>query len=640
MYDNEKSLVNIDAQNKRNIYVVLGIMMMVDFAYLLLSIFLPEYIAFANPVTYAKWMPLLLVFDMFLMICNRYAQAKSRFLLEIVFLSSLTISRILLVDYIELQSFAIVPYISLYLICSAAFLYESQIFISGLFSQLILFELFRHHQSPATLTVLFITTMLILFAGFFSRNRKNLTELYNQSLADQKKQRESLNDLLSVMDVVVVLLDRQGQMRYYNQAFVTLTGYNNDYGLDLMNFFNRSDLEALETCFQSTFETGVPSMIDNYEIHDLKGRTYHFSIKLNRIYMNSEACLVVTAYDLSKEYRISKVKDLALELNNMLAEYHQIDDYLNHILKKLVDALPYAMLGSVLIHNEDGYMTMKANVGYNEEASSSFRLNYKESFFYRMSSGKRDQPIIINNLKQFSMNGITPILSNAYNQEVISSISSPIIINGSFRGLINLDAFEDEVFSQDDIDIMAFLVDQVAIVLSVHQLKEQVMAYMQFDQLTGLHNRWKLKTVENDVIPHCLRHGLTFGLVMIDLNNLKSVNDNYGHANGDFYIRTFAERLKSNARDTDLLIRIGGDEFVLIYFEISQQAIREKLELVASELREKTSAFNKQGIICNFAYGLVNFPEEAVTMDQLLLISDERMYAMKREMKKEMKQSK
>lgn len=633
MHDYEKTFVDIDALNKRNLYLVLGIMMVIDSLYLVLSLFHPEYIAFANPASYVKWMPVFLLCDLILLMWNYFATSKSRYLLEVVFLFTLTVSRILFVDYIEMQSFAIVPYVSLFLICSAAFLYESQLFIAGAFSQLVLFSLLWKHQSAASFTILAITTLLFLFSASYSRDRKKLTLLYNQSLADQKVQRESLNNLLSVMDVIVILLDPRGVVTYYNKAFTILTGYSGDYGSTLDEYFKFSDLQGLERCFNQTLQSGQPCLVDSYELHDFRGRIYHFSVKMNRVQFGRLEQVMVTAYDLSKENRLSKVKDLALELNNMLAEYHQIDDYLNHILTKLVSAIPYAKLGSVLVLDQDGFMYMKANVGYDQGPATSFKLNLQESFFYRMSSGKRDQPIIINNLGQFSMNGITPILTNIYGQEVISSISSPIMISGELKGLINLDAFEDEVFTPDDIDIMAFLVDQVAIVLSAHQLKEQVMSYMRYDQLTGLYNRWKLKEIESDVILHCLRHDLSFVLVMIDINNLKLVNDNYGHANGDFYIKAFAELLKQHARETDLVIRIGGDEFVAVYFESDAASIQEKMEVISQALKEKTSAFAKNGITCGIAYGLVSFPEEAVTMDQLLSISDERMYVLKRKMK-------
>ena len=91
--------------------------------------------------------------------------------------------------------------------------------------------------------------------------------------------------------------------------------------------------------------------------------------------------------------------------------------------------------------------------------------------------------------------------------------------------------------------------------------------------------------------------------------------------------------IQENIRDTDLFSRYGGDEFVAVLFNMDKERVRERIQNIERQLKEK-SIFTKNGKIhVKFSYGIANYPEDAKDLDQLIQIADRRMYIQKEHLK-------
>lgn len=150
------------------------------------------------------------------------------------------------------------------------------------------------------------------------------------------------------------------------------------------------------------------------------------------------------------------------------------------------------------------------------------------------------------------------------------------------------------------------------------------------DELTGLPNRRHLSQHLAQSLAAARRHGSLMALLYIDLDGFKLVNDSFGHAAGDQLLTEVAERLRTRARKSDSLARIGGDEFTVILNGIGR---REDAQIAADDmLRTLSEPFQIAGqdITIGASIGICTFPDHANDETDLLQQADSAMYAAKR----------
>jgi diguanylate cyclase (GGDEF)-like protein len=149
------------------------------------------------------------------------------------------------------------------------------------------------------------------------------------------------------------------------------------------------------------------------------------------------------------------------------------------------------------------------------------------------------------------------------------------------------------------------------------------------DDLTGLYNRRALVQLGRKYMEKCIRQGSKLMVFSADMDKLKYINDNFGHASGDIAIKTVADALLYAAKDDELCIRISGDEFVVIGMDYDPLKIEdfinrfeEKLEQVN---REEGRAFK---VLVSYGWSIIK-PNEGTSLEDCLIISDSKMYQQK-----------
>lgn len=161
---------------------------------------------------------------------------------------------------------------------------------------------------------------------------------------------------------------------------------------------------------------------------------------------------------------------------------------------------------------------------------------------------------------------------------------------------------------------------------------EELIAHMAYhDALTGLPNRLYLQDFANVALAQADRSGAMVGVLSIDLDYLKRVNDTFGHPSGDELLKSAAERLNASVREGDTVARVGGDEFLAI---VSQCSSAEDAEAAASRIVE---AFRKpflvSGAECKVtaSIGLSVFPADSQDLKELIKNADAAMYRAKKQ---------
>jgi diguanylate cyclase (GGDEF)-like protein len=150
------------------------------------------------------------------------------------------------------------------------------------------------------------------------------------------------------------------------------------------------------------------------------------------------------------------------------------------------------------------------------------------------------------------------------------------------------------------------------------------------DPLTGLFNRTFFFAAVDREIARSLRTNRGFCLLMMDVDELKMINDRYGHYFGDQVILGVGEVIQSGVRKIDTAARYGGDEFVVLLPETDPTGawvLAEKVRIGVSELNVVVAGTQ---ISASISVGVVNFPDDGQTSDALMISADQAMYASKR----------
>jgi diguanylate cyclase (GGDEF)-like protein/PAS domain S-box-containing protein len=163
---------------------------------------------------------------------------------------------------------------------------------------------------------------------------------------------------------------------------------------------------------------------------------------------------------------------------------------------------------------------------------------------------------------------------------------------------------------------------------------ERKLAYMvHHDTLTGLANRGLLMDRLTQALSRADRSGRLVAVLFLDLDNLKTVNDLYGHEAGDLLLQVVGQRLGASVRKHETAARLGGDEFVVVLEDIEdEQAATRIKRRVANEIRQPMLA-SQQEFNPSASIGMALYPADGTTPGELLRAADMAMYVAKQAFK-------
>jgi len=169
-----------------------------------------------------------------------------------------------------------------------------------------------------------------------------------------------------------------------------------------------------------------------------------------------------------------------------------------------------------------------------------------------------------------------------------------------------------------------FLLPVFMIRLNRAMQHERILARTDF--LTGVLNMRYFRELTQMEVNRSFRYKRTFTIAFIDVDNFKTINDTFGHATGDTVLRAIATNIKMHLRKTDMVARVGGDEFVVLLTETGQQtapiAFSKMQRALAKEMEEN-------GWAITFSIGVLTLTAPTISVDEMLGRADQLMYVVK-----------
>ena len=181
---------------------------------------------------------------------------------------------------------------------------------------------------------------------------------------------------------------------------------------------------------------------------------------------------------------------------------------------------------------------------------------------------------------------------------------------------------------------LAFFVIVVLLLSALQNALENEKALARIDRLTGAMNGDFLYFILQSEIDLQQRYKGVFTLAYLDLDNFKPVNDEYGHVAGDQLLKQVVYMIRSNTRRTDVVARMGGDEFSIL---LRKTDIEEARVVIARIQQGLLSEMQKNHLPVTFSMGVVTYRSPVKTTDELLKMADDLMYEVKRSGKNNVK---
>jgi diguanylate cyclase (GGDEF)-like protein len=294
-----------------------------------------------------------------------------------------------------------------------------------------------------------------------------------------------------------------------------------------------------------------------------------------------------------------------------------IDDMLSTVLRGVHEALTFRRV--VLFDvAEDGVIARRMEAGPNGDVSRS-----GDERAYRLES----------TLWQVAMRALplasgTGADSNAPLDDTRGAYCVvPLVARGVVRGLLYADDPPSGEISDNAMRLLLDFASQAAVAMENARLYEETRHLLEetqrlalTDALTGIPNRRALHELFDHELKAAERYATPLAFVILDLDDLKRINDSGGHSLGDLALKRFSQVLASNARRGDIVARYAGDEFVLVMTHSDREAAAKGVERILAALR-------LHGLLASI--GVAMFPEDGRDAQSLFFAADEALYEAK-----------
>jgi diguanylate cyclase (GGDEF)-like protein len=179
-------------------------------------------------------------------------------------------------------------------------------------------------------------------------------------------------------------------------------------------------------------------------------------------------------------------------------------------------------------------------------------------------------------------------------------------------------------------EALSMAVGLIELAIETRRLYTDLLHRSEFDLLTDIHNRFSLEKRLDTQIEIARQNAGIFGLIYVDLDEFKQVNDIYGHHVGDLYLQEAARRMKLQLRSHDLLARLGGDEFAVLLPMVRNRADVEEIAQRLEHCFDTPLVLEGHALQGSASFGIALYPEDSATTDGILSSADAAMYVMKK----------
>lgn len=305
----------------------------------------------------------------------------------------------------------------------------------------------------------------------------------------------------------------------------------------------------------------------------------------------------------------------------------ELDSLLNAILRGAMNFTEMPVGRVVLYDQRSGKMKLRAHAGLASE--------YVVCDDWTVVPGSlTDQLLRQNEIFCIEDTDQTELFTSyqTIHEDIRSLISIPLVTKSAIHGILYLDDFLPRAFDKNRLAMISVLASFAAMSIENAKLHQETHQMAIMDSLTGIHNRRYFDEVLPQEFERAHRLGLSFSLLIIDVDNFKKFNDLYGHHLGDRILVTIGRVLRKALRSIDFAFRYGGEEFAVILPETGLKSARRVAERIRQGIIVESRKLlrNDGDRPVTVSTGVACYPRDAAYSEELVAVADQLLYQAKK----------
>lgn len=331
---------------------------------------------------------------------------------------------------------------------------------------------------------------------------------------------------------------------------------------------------ALQLVQEGVQDYCVKGHVDSF----LLGRTLRYAIERKRI----EDALRRSNTELAVLFHVSSTVSRCIDMQGLLAE----------IIGTVtgMEILGLKWQGAILTVEDDGTLRLAQEVGHSQafiEAHQSLPLGACLCGL----AASRGELVVSGDALQDVRHTI-----RYAGMESHGHIAIPLKSRERVVGVLCLDTAPGIAVSDSERKMLLSIGEQLGIAVENAKLYEETRRLALHDPLTGLANRRHLDIVAESTLARARRHGAPFAIIMLDLDHFKQYNDTHGHSGGDRLLVAVAKTMKQEVRETSLVVRYGGEEFLILLADTERNAALAVAERIRLKIQDNTGVTVSLGV--------------------------------------------
>jgi len=380
---------------------------------------------------------------------------------------------------------------------------------------------------------------------------------------------------------------------------------------------------------------GKPTGPDKFTLKRKDRKHLDIAIRTFPVEIDGQSLVLGIARDVTErtrieaqQHKVNRELTLINELSREISARLEPEQVYNAIHRAASQLMPADVFVIAMLNEHD----QKIDLVYISELGTripSVQIGITEGLSgYVISSG---QALITGNFDQTHTENVKSISVGDSDTETQSVLAVPMKRGDKTIGMLSAQCFETNAFDEHDQQLLEMLTSHAQLALENANLFAEVQRLAITDGLTGLHNRFYFDQQLSLEFDRARRYERSLGMVLIDPDNFKQVNDQFGHPAGDVVLMMFAELIKNGARKSDIVARYGGDEFVILLPETDLPGTISLAEKIRDAVYTHTFRFQDHNIRFTTSIGVAATSGQDISdPDILTKQADKALYQAKR----------